>query len=157
VALAALAAGACTSTALPVDCGPLPDRTACPAEGGGSCADRGCSALYACTAVGWQLAEECPGGAPGGGAPGGGGSGGQGGAGGAGAACATPAPPAPAGAAPCEPLQAPECDESVARSCPAAACSTAGCETFLRCTNGAWQDEVAAYCENGALVVPPRR
>jgi hypothetical protein len=154
-AAAAFAAGAgvsgCTSTLRALDCGPLPDRKGCPTRGGGTCADRTCSALYACTDAGWQLDEPCPGNdqGPAGGAGGGAGAGGAGGAPGA---CV--APSAPPDAVPCSPLQAPECDESLALACPDRACLT-GCAVFLRCENGEWLDELAAYCddETGELIV----
>jgi hypothetical protein len=158
-ALGAFAAAAgCTSTLRAIECGPLPDRTACPTRGGGTCADRTCSALYECTSAGWQLVEGCPGNAPGAaGAGGAGGAAGAGGLGGAGGGCVA-APSAPPDGLPCSPLQAPECDESIALACPDRACLTE-CVVFLRCEAGEWREELAAYCEEetGELIVNPKR
>jgi hypothetical protein len=52
----------------------------------------------------------------------------------------------------CAALQAPDCDVGVALSCPGQACTT-GCETFLRCTDGVWDDAYIAYCDEDGLIV----
>ncbi|MCU0682713.1 MAG: hypothetical protein MUF34_10770 [Polyangiaceae bacterium] len=163
-ALLSLAEAGCTSTVAPGACGPLPDENACPTRRGGTCADRTCSALYACTTSGWQFVEACPnavGGAAGAAGVAGasgvaGAAGGAGVAGAAGGACSG-TPSTPPSEPPCEPLQEPDCDEGIALACPESACLT-GCTVFLRCESGVWDDDIAAYCdaETGELVSNPR-
>lgn len=146
LALGAAALGACRDTQVLQPCGGLPDRTACPASRGGTCADPACSALYVCEDRSWVFVTDCPANidagvdapldAPSDGAP-------------DGAICdAAPRAPDPA----CPPLQLPDCDLAIADACPGSACKE-GCTGFLRCTPQGWTTEYAAYCdEDGALV-----
>lgn len=128
-------------------CGPLPDRSACPAERGGSCSDRSCSALYSCKETTWVFVQRCDQNAAG---AAGAGAAGAGAAAGAGGTCSG-ALTDPGG---CPSLQSPDCNAAILDACPADACSL-GCEAFLRCENNEWSTNYVAYCsDDGELIVP---
>ena len=142
LALSLLAAG-CDSPPLPVSCGALPDRTACPVTGPDTCSDPSCSALYSCNDEGtWVFQASCEGYEGQGGQAGGGGSGGQ----------------VPCDLGPihsdlsCPSLQGGDCDAALINNCAVDLCLS-GCEGFLRCENGTWSEQYVAYCtEDGELI-----
>ncbi|MCC6647452.1 MAG: hypothetical protein IT374_18000 [Polyangiaceae bacterium] len=140
--IALLAAASCRLAEVEEPCGALPDPTACPTARGGTCADRACSALYACESRRWVRVAECPRDAD------------------AGVDASVDASSdatscdaaAPTTDPSCPPLQLPDCDVAVADACPASACKE-GCTGFLRCTPLGWTAEYVAYCdEDGQLV-----
>ena len=145
---ATVAFAACRRGEYEKPCGQLPEQTACPKAGGGTCADKTCSAVYSCRDGTWSLDESCnrtDGGIEAG----------------LDAAKDSPFPTCgDAGLDPdagdpsmCPPLSAPDCDFAVAKSCPEQAC-LGDCIDYLRCTKTGWSDGVAAYCdEEGMLVV----
>ncbi len=143
VATASVAAS-CRDVQVEEPCGALPDRAACPASRGGTCADRECSAIYACEERRWVLLAECPGthGAD---------------AGADDARDAARDAPTCDGAVPvpvaaCPPLQPPDCDIAIADGCPASACKE-GCTGFLRCTPQGWTDAYVAFCDDDGVLV----
>ncbi len=126
-------------------CGQLPDVTACPVRGGGTCADETCAAIYSCRDGTWVLRETCSS---------------DGGPRDADPWDAKPDAPLCGDAAvldgavsTCEPLLEPDCDWAIAANCPTMACS-GGCDGFLRCTKDGWSAGYVAYCdEDGQLVI----
>ena len=138
---------ACQGSETGPSCGVIPPG-GCPVEGGGSCDDATCTAIYSCAANDvWVHVQTCPPG-PDGGAGGGGG----------GSPDAGPCTPAvvevDAGllGEGCEDLEAPDCPiEAV--SCQETVCLTSGCDTFYVCTeDGDWV--VVANCDDSGNYVP---
>lgn len=131
----------CESTPEVTPCGILPEKDACPASEGGTCADVSCTAIYKCTAGQWSLVQRCQSPVD------------------AGSSDAAAMPDAQVcqptmipGGPTCTPLEAPDCDASLVDQCPAMACST-GCTGFLRCTAAGWSTDYVAYCDEGGTLV----
>jgi hypothetical protein len=143
--LGAAAGAACEGLPALPSCEGLP-AGGCPVEGGGSCNDTSCTAIYECNADSvWQHVKTCP---P---RPDAGGAGG-------GSPDAGPCTPAvvevdagPLGQG-CPDLEAPDCPID-AVSCQETACVTSGCDTFYVCSEtGVWV--VAANCDDSGDYVP---
>lgn len=132
---------ACETLPPRLDCGALPDASACPTSRGGTCDDAACSALYRCTESGWAFVQRCEVGGFGGA-----------GAGGAGGAAGAPLCEQVTRDAACPALQPPDCDEAAARACPTQAC-LGQCDVFLTCTSSGWSEEIAGYCDEGELIL----
>ncbi|MFO0658218.1 MAG: hypothetical protein U0165_00065 [Polyangiaceae bacterium] len=155
-ALALMLASGCDDGRIPSSCGAIPDPNGCPNDSSDVCNDLTCSGVYACRSSGqWELVRTCPA------HP----DAGTDASHDADASDDASQSDAGCGEAPdsgdlnsgagCPSLQAPDCDVSVALSCPAQACIT-GCESFLVCIDGAWAPNYAAYCdEDGQLVWNP--
>ena len=136
----------CSDPPVPASCGELPDPNACPASAGGSCSDPDCAAIYRCNDGAWTLVTRCDQAdagtsttsLPDAGEP----------------SCGDASAAVSATDPACTPLQAPECEASIAMSCPAAACTTTGCDTFLVCVPGTgWAAKVWGYCDEDSQLV----
>jgi hypothetical protein len=116
----------------------------CPSSRGGSCDDKTCSAIYACTADGWQLQKVCD--------RDGGGDESDAEAGSDGPVCGD-AVTIDGSLSTCDPNEvlAPDCPLNVAVGCPGSACLS-GCLDFFVCRTEGWVE--AAYCDDvtGELV-----
>jgi hypothetical protein len=143
----------CQELDLGEPCSALPSKTACPRSRGGSCSDTTCSAIYNCLDGKWVFEESCPNFQANNGSDAGldAGLDAQDGSSPEAGLCSplVDLPPSDVG---CSTLQEPECDQAVMQSCPENACST-GCEVFLRCVKGEWQDLLVGYCSEGELLL----
>ena len=127
-AAAASLAGGCSDVSPPIACRDIPDG-GCPIQGGVSCQDPSCAALYSCNNVdgGWTFVKTCP---PSDGnvqdtnipPPND-------------AGYDIDAPPGAFGGPGCIDLQPPDCPLGTALSCSSGCC---GCEDLYVCDDGGW-------------------
>ena len=137
---------ACTPRNAIPSCDEIP-AGGCPTEGGGTCDDVECDAVYRCELGSWQLRESCSGN----GGPTSSGAGGAGGADGLGGCTGVTIEDENAILG-CSPdLQLPDCPAGAAEQCHP--CLTGGID-FFHCYDEGW--EAVAFCdEDGQVVVEP--